>query len=124
MPDDVLRRELGLSDEDRVHTVLLTGGEIEVADPVIDSVEPSAFVQFVTADWFVHEVRFEADSLGAEARDFLERTEQMASPPLLYKDSRFVVSFEGAPPGMYPYLLEGNGQPGRGLIVVSDPRSR
>ena len=79
-----------------------------------------SYVQFVTADWFVHEVLFDRDSLGAEARSFLERTDQMASPPLLKQDSRYVISFEGAPPGRYPYVMEGNGRPGRGLIVVAD----
>ena len=120
VPDDVLRRELGLTEEDRVYTVTISGGKIEVADPVIDSVPAGSYVQFVTADWFVHEILFDADNLGSEARAFLEHTDQMASPPLLQQNSRYVVSFEGAPPGRYPYAVEGNGRPGRGLIVVAD----
>jgi hypothetical protein len=47
-----------------------------------------------------------------------ERTDQVASPPLLRLDSRYVVDFEGGPPGRYPYLLEGSGAAGRGVVVV------
>ena len=120
-PDDVLRRELGLGDDDRVHTVLVTGGAAEVSDPAVDTVPAGAWVQFVSGDWLVHEVSFALDSLSASSRTFLEGSDQTSSPPLLQRDARFVVSFEGAPPGRYPYLLEGNGGPGGGLIVVVDP---
>jgi hypothetical protein len=78
------------------------------------------WVQFVSGDWFVHELAFEMDSLGTSARVFLMDTDQIESPPLLQRDARFVVSFEGAPPGRYPYLLQGNGRAGRGVIVVAD----
>lgn len=124
LPDEVLRRELGLSDDDRVHTVVVTGGDLEVAEPSLDTVPVGAWVQFVSGDWLVHEVAFEADGLAPSVRSFLDRTSQMASPPLLELDARFVVSLEGAPPGLYPYLLQGNGGPGRGLIVVTDPEAR
>lgn len=123
-PDDVLRRQLGLTDADRVRTVTLTGGEAELAQPALDSVEVGTWLQFVTADWFVHEVLFELDSLTPDARAFLERTDQTASPPLLHQDARFVVSFAQAPPGRYPYRLEGNGRPGSGVLVVVPPAAR
>lgn len=123
-PDDVLRRQLGMTDADRVRTVTLSGGETEQADPALDSVEVGTWVQFVTSDWFVHEVVFDVDSLGGAARAFLERTDQLASPPLLHLDARYVVSFADAPPGRYPYRLEGNGRPGRGAIVVVEPVAR
>ena len=54
----------------------------------------------------------------------LERADQLASPPLIYRDSRYVLAFEGAPAGKYPYAIEGNGRPGRGVIVVGDPEAR
>ena len=123
-PDDVLRRQLGLTDADRVRTVTVTGGEAERAEPVLDSVEVGTYLQFVTGDWFVHEVLFDLDSLSAEARAFLERTDQAASPPLLHRDARFVVSFAGAPVGRYPYRLEGNGRAGGGVLVVVSPPTR
>lgn len=116
--DALLRAELGLSLEDRVHTIRLAGGEVERADPELVSVEPGTYVEFVSTDWLIHEVIFESDSLTAEQRAFMERTDQAASPPLIERDSRYVLSFIGAPPGRYPYRLEGNGRPGLGVIVV------
>ena len=117
-PDEVLRAELGLTDRDEVYRVTISGGEREGAEPVETILRAGAYVEFVTADWLVHEVAFELDSLSADARDFLERTDQVASPPLLRMDSRYVVNFAGSPPGRYPYLLAGNAAPGRGVVVV------
>jgi plastocyanin len=113
---------LGLTDVDRVHRVGISGGEQEGLS--VDSMEvlTGDWVEFVTLDWWVHEVRFEADSLAPEARAFLERTDQMASPPLLNKDERFVLSFAGAPEARYPFVVEGNGAPARGVVVVHPKR--
>ena len=120
-PDAVLLGELGLSVDDRVHSIRVAGGEVERADPELLSVEPGTYVEFVTTDWLVHEVIFEVDSLSVEQRAFLERTDQAASPPLIERDSRYVLVFQGAPAGRYPYRLEGNGRAGRGAIVVAPP---
>jgi len=119
-PDEVLRGELGLASSDRVHRVVLAGSGGESAEPALVSVAPEWYVEFVTADWLVHEVIFEVDSLTPAQRLFLEGTDQVASPPLAHRDSRYVLAFEGAPPGRYPYRLEGNGRPGSGAIVVTD----
>lgn len=120
VPDSILQAELGLDDRDRVFGIVLLGGEREQADPAEVVIEGDAFVEFVTGDWLVHEVRFEVDSLAPEARAFLEDSDQVDSPPLLRQDSRFVVDFTGAPRGRYPYRLEGNGAPGRGVVVLVD----
>ena len=117
-PDEVLRAELGLTDRDEVHRVVITGGDVELAAPQATTIRPGAYLEFVTGDWFVHEIIFELDSLLPEARAFLERTDQVASPPLLRLDSRYVVDFEGSPPGRYPFILEGSGAEGRGVVVV------
>lgn len=117
-PDEVLRNELGLTESDEVHRVTLTGLRQEEVDPPEVTIPPSAWVEFVSSDWRVHEVRFEADSLSPEALGFLSRTGQMESPPLLHRDARFVVSFVEAPEGRYPFLVEGNRAPGRGVVVV------
>lgn len=77
-----------------------------------------AYVEFVTTDSWVHEVRFELDSLPPPARDFMRRTDQGESPPMVNADSRFLVSMRGAPPGRYPFRIEGNGGPTRGAVVV------
>lgn len=119
-PDQILKDELGLTDRDEVHRILVTGGDFERIEPPEIVIRPGAYVEFFTTDWRTHEVRFEVESLGAEARRFLESTDQVASPPLLRRESRFVVTFEAAPTGRYPFVVEGNTAPGRGAVVVSD----
>ena len=123
-PDETLRAELGLTSTDQVHRVTLTGGPVERAEPAAVSIEPGAHVEFVTADWLIHEVIFEVDSIGRAGQDFLRSTDQMASPPLIDRDTRYVLTFEAAPPGRYPYRLEGNGESGSGVIIVRDPEAR
>ena len=123
-PDEVLQAELGLTPRDQVYRVSLTGGAVERADPAAVSIGSGAHVEFVTTDWLIHEVIFEQDSLVESAWAFLSGTDQTASPPLIDRGSRYVLSFEGAPPGRYPYLLEGNGASGRGVIIVAGPEGR
>jgi plastocyanin len=118
IPDEYLQSELGLTMDDRVHTLSVSAGESEAAEPDTVRIEPGDLVQFVSRDWFVHEVHFELDSMTAAARDFLLDTQQASSPPLLQNGSRFVLSFRDAPEGRYPYQLLGNKPPGGGLIVV------
>ena len=101
--------------------VVLREGEhvrVELAAPRATTIQPGAYLEFVTGDWLVHEIIFELDSLLPDARAFLERTDQVASPPMLRLDSRFVVDFEGSPPGRYPFVVEGSGAPGHGVVVV------
>lgn len=117
-PDSVLRAELGLGDADRVHRITLVGGEREEVAPREVQISPGHWVEFVTADWRVHEIRFEVDSLGPEALAFMEGMDQMESPPMVERGARFVVSFRDAPEGRYPFRAEGNGDPGGGVVVV------
>jgi hypothetical protein len=122
-PDSILQAELGLTREDRVYRVALTGGEVERADPAALSIEAGAYVEFVTTDWLVHEILFDVAALTPSQRSFLERTDQMASPPMIDRGSRYVLSFVDAPPGRYTYRLEGNGSTSLGTIVVASPES-
>jgi len=118
LPDSVLRAELGLGDTDQVHRVELRGGEREVLTPAHVNLAEGHWVEFVTADWRVHEVRFESDSLPPEALAFMAESDQLESPPLVELGARFVVSFGGAPEGRYPFVVEGNTAPSRGVVVV------
>ena len=120
-PDSVLQAELGLTEEDRVYRVALTGGEVERAEPAALSIETGAYVEFVTNDWLVHEILFDSAALTPSQRGFLERTDQMFSPPMIDRGTRYVLSFVDAPPGRYTYRLEGNGLTSRGTIVVASP---
>jgi hypothetical protein len=121
-PDSLLQAELGLTEADQVHRVAISGGAQEHLSPALVEIPPGAWVEFATVDWWVHEVRFEADSLAPEARAFLERTDQVASPPLVNLDDRFVLSFRDAPEARYPFVVEGNGAPARGVVVVRSKR--
>jgi plastocyanin len=128
-PDSVLQATFGLTPQDRVHRVAVTGGEIERAEPAALSIEAGAYVEFVSTDWMVHEILFDMSSLTPAQRTFLERTDQVHSPPLIDRGSRYVLSFVDAPPGRYGFRLEGNGRASQGAIVVAgageqDPRAR
>ena len=39
-PDEVLRSELGLTDRDEVHRVVITGGDVELAEPQATTIQP------------------------------------------------------------------------------------
>jgi hypothetical protein len=111
-----------LTDEDEVHRITLAGGTSEQVSPTEVVVPPRAWVEFVSSDWWVHEVRFETDSLPQEAGAFLAETDQVDSPPLVERGARFVVSFTGAPTGRYPFIVAGNGAAARGVVVVQVKR--
>jgi plastocyanin len=121
-PDALLRDSLGLGDEDRVHRVRLSSPDNrESVEPDSVLVRPGDLVEFMTADRRVHAVSFQLDGLPAAAAEFLRGTAQESSPPLIEPEARFLVRFEGAPVGRYPYTVAGNGAEGRGLIVVAEP---
>lgn len=117
-PDSLLRAELGLTEADRVHRVALRGGASEGVMPDSVEVREGDWLEFVTDDWRVHEVHFESEGMGGTAWAFLEDSDQVASPPLVQLDARFVVSFLDAPEGRYPFRVEGNGASARGVVVV------
>ena len=121
VPDDVLQAEFGLTERDRVYTVSVTTGVGERASPDTIRVSPGDFVQFVSGDHFVHEVRFQLDALTDAQQSFLVDSGQDASPPLVRQGARFVLTLEEAPPGSYPFALEGNRAPGAGVLVVRGP---
>ena len=120
-PDAQLISELGLTERDRVHTVSLATGVDERAEPDSIVVQVGDYLQFVSSEWLIHEVHFDTTSMDDRTRSFMTVTDQMDSPPLLQQGARFVLSFVDAPPGSYPFLLEGNRGSGRGVIVVASP---
>jgi len=122
LPDSALRAELGLTDADLVYRITIVGGPGESLDPAQVEVPPGAWLEFVSGDWRVHVVRFEADSLSGPPLAFLHDTDQMESPPLVSRDARYVVSFAGAPQARYPFVVEGNGELARGVVVVRSRR--
>jgi plastocyanin len=123
-PDRRLQSQLGLDPRDRVHEVVVSANVTGVPEPRETVVLAGDYLQFVTADSWVHELIFESDSLTAEALAFMTDLDQMASPPLVSRGSRFVVSFVGAPAGRYPFRVEGSHPAAHGAIVVETPAAR
>jgi len=122
-PGEILRDSLGLTTRDRVHVVRLThveGREVATPDSVL--VRPGDWVDFVGGDGRIRVVSFPPDSLGTAPRDFMEGTGVGASPPLLGAEVHWAVPFTAAPPGRYPFVMAGTGNPGRGVVVVAEGR--
>jgi plastocyanin len=87
--------------------------------PRTHEVEAGGWVQFVSVGHRVHSVHFRKEAFeNPEGWRFLESTYQTASPPLTEDGARFVISFEGAPAGAYPFRIEGQGLPVDGVIRV------
>ncbi len=121
MPGTMLRDSLGLGDEDRVHRIQLTSVDNrESPQPASVQIRPGDYVEFMTADHRVHAVSFVLDSVPPGGVEFLRGTAQEGSPPLVEAEARFLVTFVGAPPGRYPFLVVGNGSEGRGAVVVGE----
>ncbi len=121
-PDSVLRAELHLTNADRVYRITILGGARESLSSHSVEVPTGGWLEFVSGDWRVHTVRFEADSLSGPSLAFLRDTDQMESAPLVDRGARYVVSFVGAPEARYPFVVEGNGEAVRGVVVVRSGR--
>lgn len=117
--DPELRAELGIPTETPIHRIELGGVQSEnrVVPRVVEA-RPGDVVQFMVMDHRVHLIRFLEGDMAEPLLAFLRSTSQDRPPPLLDQGSRLVLSFEGAPPGTYPFSVEGNGNPVRGEIRV------
>jgi plastocyanin len=122
-PDQELRDSLGLTSRDRVHRVRLAlqGGR-EVAGPATVEVLPGDRVSFESADGFVRRVHLERDSLSEAQRAWALDRGVDASPPLVARGSRWLVHFQDAPEGRYPFRVEGGREGGTGAVVVGAAR--
>ena len=117
--DPELAEALGLSPRTPIYRIDLVDREGRVGlFPLDVELDPGAVLQFVTRDRRVYSVHFEREAMAAEAWGFLEGTRQTSSPPLTREGARFVVSFIGAPPGSYPFRVEGQSRPTRGEVRV------
>lgn len=113
---------LGLSSGAELHQVTLGGrGSEEHAVPTIIQALPGDAVEFRTVDHRVHTLMFLPDSLSTTVRGYLETTGQMGSPPLVSRGSRFIVRFDDAPQGRYPFESKGHGGVAKGVVVVGSP---
>ncbi len=91
------------------------------APPLIQG-RPGDAVRFTAADALTHAVAFDTDGLSDAAREFLGRTGQFASPPLITSGVAWVVSLDGAPAGDYPFeCLAHPGERGLLRVVAAGP---
>jgi hypothetical protein len=121
-PDSVLQDSLGLTGADQVHRIVLASQNgSESVDPTEVTIQPGHYVEFLTRDGRVRMVSFPLPGLTPAQTDFLRSTGQDRSPPLVEVDSRYVVSFKDAPPGRYPFLVEGNERSIPGVVIVAGP---
>lgn len=100
-----------------VADVLLRTGAAEAIDPDTVRIRVGDVVRFTAADARSHIVAFDRGSLAPAAVEHLERTGQLRSPPLLTTGARWIVSFEGAPPGAYTFIESSRGA--RGVVLVA-----
>lgn len=70
-------------------------------DPPLVRVHSGDVVRFLAGDAAGHAIAFAAGDLSTAQRDFLIRTGQLSSPPLLVPGAAWLVNLEGAPPGDY-----------------------
>lgn len=118
-PNAELLEALGLDRDEELYRIVLGGqGRMEHLVPTRLEIPQGAIVEIVTVDRRIHTVTFLPDSLSPEAEAFLRETNQMQSPPLLERGSRFVISFRDAPPGRYAFVSEGHGGTASGIIVI------
>ena len=117
--DPELRAELGIPAGVAIHRIDLSdSGDGTRILPRSTEIRSGDVVQFVMLDHRVHLVRFEGGGLEGNARDFLRETGQETPPPLVEQGARLVLTFEGAPVGSYPFIVDGNGLPVQGEIRV------
>lgn len=104
--------------------VLSQRGGREVVTPDTLRVTPGQYASFRSGDHWPRRIRLLVDSVGPELRAFLEREGSPESPPLVHPGARWVVEMSGAPPGAYPFVVEGPRNPGRGVLLVETPAAR
>lgn len=116
LEDDTVRLGPGVERID----VVLRAARHEQIGPDTVRLHSGDMVRFIAGDAMTHAVVFDAAPLSAEARAFLERTGQLRGPPLVESGSAWIVSFEDAPAGVYPFnnLAQGT----RGVLRVESRR--
>lgn len=119
-PDQILKDSLGLTDRDRVHTLRVSASEagVEVAVPDRLEILSGDYVSIETLDRRARTLRFERDSLTADAGAWAESAGLFAPPLLPDSGARWVLDFSDAPPGAYPFRVLGGGEAGSGVILV------
>ena len=114
LANDTIRLEQGVT---LVEVTVRRGADGDF-DPAAPVAHTGDVVRFAAADNGGHAIVFESTALAPDAREWLERTGQMRSPPLITSGSAWVVTLDGAPPGDYPFLCSTHSARGRLTVRV------
>jgi plastocyanin len=82
-------------------------------DPAHAEARTGDYVRFTAADRGGHAIGFAAGMLEPAVHEFLQRTNQMRSPPLITDGASWVLTLADAPPGEYPFHCTTHDAPGR-----------
>jgi plastocyanin len=96
---DTIRLEAGVRLVE-VRVARGASGEFE-PDPV--QAGSGDYVRFTADDRGGHAIVFAGALLQPDAREFLQRTGQLRSPPLITAGASWVITLDGAPAGEYPF---------------------
>lgn len=97
----------------QIHEVRVAAArDRDAFEPDSLTVRTGDVVRFVAGDALTHALTFDMSQLDSAVLEFLHRSQQLASPPLLSSGSAWIVSLEGAPPGDYPFTCRQHGNGG------------
>ncbi|HEX7051501.1 MAG TPA: hypothetical protein VF188_14945 [Longimicrobiales bacterium] len=115
LDEDTIRLDPGVA----LVNVVLSADPRTGIQPDTARIRAGDVVRFVTGDGVPHAVAFDRARLTPAAQRFLGRTGQLRGPPLVTTGANWVVSFEGAPPGSYPFTDLSHGF--HGVVMVAAP---
>lgn len=117
--DAPLRAELGIPADVPIHRITLGGrGSRDRVTPLRTEAAPGDVLHVLSADRRIQTFRFVTEGTPPEWQHFLEETGQLGSPPLTDVGSAWVLSLEDAPQGEFPFVVEGHGDPVRGVVDI------
>lgn len=117
--DAPLRVELGIPPGVPIHRITLGGrGSRDRVTPLRTEAAPGDVLHILSADRRIQTFRFVLEGSPPEWQRFLEETGQLGSPPLTDVGSALVLSLEDAPEGEFPFVVEGHGDPVRGVVDI------
>lgn len=90
----------------QIHAVRVGQGPSGAEQFIPDTVRarPGDVVRFIAGDGASHAVVFQENLLSPDARSYLESTGRLRGPPLVARETSWIVGLEEAPGGVYPFL--------------------
>lgn len=115
---ELLNDTVELAQGVRVHDVAVSRTASGDFDPQAPSAQTGDVVRFISQDAGNHAIAFEGSALSDTARAFLDTTGQLRSPPLITAGSTWIISLDGAPPGVYTFRCATHGSQGQLTVAV------